>query len=209
LALVDYKNPGVEIQEYEDGVKYCSGRLIDWAKSRKKIQFGSTEDHHYPSSTDGSRGNKYLFFVPDCMVAYSLLKLASPKRTRRYVLRITRFFVDEILNNGGFIPVSLKRKSAINHLWIYRLLEQFKQTPVDTLEPQPFYVFSSAPNFVRLLISLGYLAVGGWGVYEGILHRNTLSLTPVWQLTIWSLAAAICIPLFVRTIWDFFLRGDD
>ena len=209
LALVEYRTPGVAIKEYDLALDYCKKRLLSWARSRKRIQFGSTEDHHYPSSSNGERGNRFLSFVPDCLAALALLKLGSPNRTRRYVLRIVDFFVGEILNKGGFAAESLKRKSSLNHLWIYRLFEELRTSSVEILVPLPWFTLSTTSISVRLAATFVYFAIGAIAVYQGILHRNSLSNIPPWQLTAWTLLGMIGIALFVRMVYDFFHKPDN
>jgi hypothetical protein len=74
LALIEYSTPGQRIARYNDAVAFCKQQLITLGRSRKKVFFSTIENHHYASSSDGSGGNKYLFFLPDCLTALALLK---------------------------------------------------------------------------------------------------------------------------------------
>jgi hypothetical protein len=118
------------------------------------------------------------------------------------------FFTDQVLQKGGFKPDTTKKVSTVDHLWINRLLKEFTSNSVEKLLPQPFLVFSNFPRLVQLGIALAYLAVGGWGIYMGIINRNLYGQVPAWKFVSWALLATIFIPLFVRVIYDAFLKGE-
>jgi hypothetical protein len=209
LALIEYSDQRGRVNGYDRAVDFCKQGLFEWAASRKEIYLGKVEFHHYASNLEGGPGGgKYMHFLPHCLVALALLKWDSPKRTRRYVLRVVNFFVQQILENKGFSPDSRRQVSTKDHLWIYRLLKGFESQPTEKLLPQPIYAWSTAPHLVRVIISVSLFVVGVLAIYISSLTKDPAYHIPTLIVAIISVIGSALVALFGRTIWEFFMKGD-
>ena len=206
--MAEYQSLRDRVAEYDTAKEFAKKQLIKWARKRKTVLLGSDESHHYPTSSDGSRGNRYLFFLPDCLAALAFLKWESPKRARRYVLNVVNFFAKEVIEKNGFLSVSRNHACTVDHLWIYRLLREVESKEVRDLLPQPYYVWSTMPFLARILTSLVFLIVGCIGFYYTLLAREPGQHIPVWQLVIFSVMASVGLAMFTRNLWEHF-RGED
>lgn len=206
LALIEYDFMKVKVSEWEDASKYCRKFLLDWLKHRTASLLGIQENHHYISSSDGSRGNKYLFFLPHCLVAINLIKWGPPPNYRRYVLKVISFFTSQVLEKNGFAPDSRRQISTVDHLWIFRLLKEFEAAPIEKLLPQPFYVWSAASRQLRALLMILFLAIGIIAVYIGVMLKNAGS--PMWAAAA-GVIATVSLGLFGRTVWEFYIKGSN
>jgi len=134
LALVDY-TPEVRLamgSEYTEAMEACRRSLLAWAAKRSKGLFPTLEAYYY--SADHTR---YLFFLPDCLVALAFLRLDCPERARQYVLNVTQFYVTEVLKSKtGFSSATIRRASSVDHLWLFRLLRAFRNKSIGTLLPR-------------------------------------------------------------------------
>lgn len=208
LAVTEYQSLRDRVAEYDAAKEFAKKQLIKWARKRKSELLGSDESHHYPTSSDGSRGNRYLFFLPDCLAALAFLKWESPKRARRYVLNVANFFAKEVIEKNGFLSVSRNHACTVDHLWIYRLLREVESKEVRDLLPQPYYVWSNMPFSAKILTSLGFLIVGCIGLYYTLLAREPGQHIPVWQLVIFGVMASVGLAMFTGNLREHF-RGED
>ena len=207
LALIEYESVKDRILDYDVTKDSTQYRLAQWVKKQKAIEFGADESRHYPTSLDGSRGNAYLFFLPNCLAALVLLKSGAPKPTRRYVLGVTRFFVKEIIDKGGFLSVSRNKVSTVDHLWIYRLLKEIESKQASDLLPQPFYSLSAMPRFARVGTSLGFLLAGSFGVYglySALFARQLGESVSIVRVVIFAILATVGLGLFTGTVKEVF-----
>ncbi|HEU4710835.1 MAG TPA: hypothetical protein VFS76_04680 [Pyrinomonadaceae bacterium] len=200
LALIEYRSLSDRVSTLDETVTLSTNRLAEWARSRKHVLLGADESHHYPTSSDGSRGNRYLFFLPDCLAALAFLRLGSPQGTRTYVLNVVHFFVKSIIDKGGFRSVSRNHFCTVDHLWIYRLLIEFVSKQAITLLPQPFYFWAAMPTLAKLITSLGFLAVGTMGLYFNLSSALSGNRKSVF-LTVLS---TVALGLFTRSVWEQF-----
>lgn len=202
LALTEYRNE--RITGYDQAVAFCKQRLYEWTKSKKERHWGRTERHHYyTSSAEGGADNKYLYFPTHCLAALALLKWGAPMKTRRYILMVTRFFTKQVLEKKGFSPDTSRQIATVDHLWIYRLLNQFTTTPVDSVLPQPFYTWASFPVIGKVVIALIFFVAGYGAVY--LSHKSNYS---GWITALYAVIGSIGLTLFGRIIWESF-KGRD
>ena len=207
LALIEYESVKDRVLSYDETKNSTQQRLIQWAKRRKPVELGADESRHYPTSLDGSRGNEYLFFLPDCLAALALLKSGSPTRTRRYVLDVTKFFVKQIIEKGGFLSVSRNKVSTVDHLWIYRLLKELESKQPTELLPQPFYRLSAMPRLARVFTSLGFLLVGMiglYGLYSSLFARQQGAGVSTMRVVFFAVLATVGVGLFTGTVKEVF-----
>lgn len=207
LALVEYQSVKDRVSGYDEAIVLTKGRLTDWARRQKSVQLGAEESHHYPTSVDGSRGNRYLFFLPDCLAALAFLRLECPHRSRRYVLNVVDFFVRSIIDKGGFRSISRNHSCTVDHLWIYRLLREFESKEVKCLLPQPFYSWAAMPRLARFLTSALFLGIGGLGLTFTVIAREPGHDIAIWQSVLFGIFATVGLGLFVRSLWVL-LRGE-
>jgi hypothetical protein len=208
LALIEYDTLRNKITEFERAVQFCKQYLEEWATTRQDIQLGIREEHHYASSMDGSRGNKYLFFLTDSLVALAFLKWNSPQRTRNYVLNVLNFFIKQILDKGGFAPDPRRQFSTVNHLWIYRLLREFESKPVEKVLPQSLYTWSAATRRGRVIISSSLFVVSVLATYVYRTISEPTYRFPALVVAIVAVSSAAVVAIFGRTIWEFFMKGE-
>jgi len=211
LALIEYESVSDRVVDYDVTKNSTQQRLKLWAKGRKALELGADESRHYPTSLDGSRGNEYLFFLPDCLAALVLLKSGSPRRTRRYVLEVTSFFAKQIIEKGGFLSVSRNKVSTVDHLWIYRLFKEIESKQATELLPQPFYSLSTMPRFARAMTSLGLLLVGSFGVYglySSLFARQLGESVSIIRVVFFAVLATVGLGLFTGTVKDVFKDQD-
>jgi hypothetical protein len=211
LALIEYASVKERVSDYDVTKNSTQQRLMRWVKGRKAIELGADESRHYPTSLDGTRGNEYLFFLPDCLAALVLLKSGSPTRTRRYVLEVTRFFVKQIIEKGGFLSVSRNKVSTVDHLWIYRLLKETESKQATELLPPPFYRLSAMPRFARVLTALAFLLVGIiglYGLYSSLFARQHDESISIIRVVLFAASATVGLGLFTGTVKDVFKEQD-
>jgi hypothetical protein len=207
LALAEFQSLKDRIIGYDEAVKLTKNRLAEWVRNRKGILLGTEESHHYPASSDGSRGNRYLFFLPDCLTALAFLKLGCPQRTRRYVLNVVHFFVKTIVDKGGFRSIFRNHFCTVDHLWIYRLLKEFESKEPRSLLPQPFYSWAAMPRLARFVTSLVFLVAGCIGLYFTIQSREPGQNFPIWKSVFFTVIGTVGLALFARSLWEAF-RGE-
>jgi hypothetical protein len=200
LALVEYRSLSERVSTLDETIQLATNQLTEWARSRKRVQLGADESHHYRTSSDGSRGNRYLFFLPDCLAALAFLKLGCPQRTRSYVLNVVHFFVKSIIEKGGFRSVSRNHFCTVDQLWIYRLLTEFVSKQAITLLPQPFYFWAAMPTLAKLITSLGFLAVGTMGLYFNL----SSALSGNRKSVFFTVLSTVALGLFTRSVWEQF-----
>lgn len=197
LALIEYRTIAKDVDSYQEALEFCRERLITWIQARKYI--GVPESYHYASSSDGSRGNMYLFFLPDCLVAICLLKFDSPSKQRKYLLKVINFFVGQVLDRGGFAPDSRRQVSTVDHLWIFRLLTEFDKARVNNLMPPYLYVLTTYPRLLRFGLALVLLLVGGTGAYLDLATQSAISQTAGFRI-VYIIVSALGIGLCVEIL---------
>lgn len=204
LALIEYRPLSDRISTLDETITLSTNQLAEWARSRKHVLLGADESHHYATSSDGSRGNRYLFFLPDCLAALAFLRLGCPQRTRSYVLNVVQFFVKSIIDKGGFRSVSRNHFCTVDHLWIYRLLIEFESKQAITLLPQPFYFWAAMPTLAKLITALGFLAVGVMGLYFNLSAALSGYRMSIWKSVFFTVLSTVGLGLFTRSIWEQF-----
>jgi len=202
LALTEYRGLGDRVATLDETLALATSRLTEWAQSRKRILLGADESHHYPASCDGSRGNRYLFFLPDCLAALAFLKVGCPQRTRRYVLNVVHFFVTNIINKRGFRSVSRNHFCTVDHLWVYKLLSEFEVVEVSNLLPQPYYSWATMPRLAKVVTSLVFLGIGAIGLYFNSLSAQSRQPLSSWKFVFFSALTAVGLALFSRSVWE-------
>lgn len=164
LALCEYRDVGVHITNFRSTLETCEERLIQLTRVRKKTQIGLSEAHNYSVSWGGCRVNRYLWFLPDCIAALAFLRLDCPLRARSYLLRVVDYFASKVVENGFAGAVS-GRLSSVDHLWIFRLLNEFASRSPDTLVPPSNFRWLVASTPIRVISTisfLGLIILGGW-----------------------------------------------
>lgn len=203
LALMAYKTPGISLPNYESAINSCKANLIRWAKPRKTRQLGTSEVHYYSTRLQGRRINRYLFFLPDTLAALVFLRLNSPKSIRRFVIRVVQYYVTEIRSKNGFAPNTTKRLSTVDHLWIYRLLNEFRFKPLNSLVPSSYLLLSAASPLIRVTYTLFWFIVGCFGLY--LINSKT---SDILLRTGGGVLSTVGMGLFVRLLWDWW-RGEE
>lgn len=192
LTLFEYRGLNLPANsECGTAIDTCRQRLVRWAISRRREDMGTSEAYCYSVQWEGRRVNRYLFFLPDCLVALALLRLGCPKRARAYILKVCDYFGTQILERGGFQPITTGRKSSVDHLWIYRLLQQLRSTDTKELSVIPRWLSLSLVVFLGVVL-LGLSILGFYWVYgiEETAYRVA-----------GGVLASISLGLLVRLLW--------
>jgi hypothetical protein len=207
LALLEYENFITKVPQYKEAVKHVTARLVDWGKGRKKSEFGSSTMYHYCVATNGDKSNKYLFFLPDCLVSLALLRHGCPRDICSYVMDVAQYYADSIISKGGYAPISTGRLSSIDHLWIFRLLSEFEKTsPVSLVTPKITKLLE-APWFIQVIVALIFLGLGIGGLYVGFLVPNQQNNNLLLQI-LSGIATTIGLGIFVRFLWKLIAREE-
>lgn len=205
LALAEQKRLGPAIVGLDEAVAVLERKLSNWSAAAKKDGLDLSETHHFSIQFDGRRTNKYLFFIPHCLVALALLRLRSRSRVaRRYVLTAVQYFAERILSASAFKPRTTQKVSSVDHLWIFRLLKEFADRPAVEMVPSRLLQWSAAPRWAQYALTLGTLALGVTAALSATLLTTNLLLRAVL-----GVVASIALSFFSRYAWEFFLKGRD
>ena len=211
LALKMYQGMGSKPIDHDFALDLCKKKLIDWARDRKNRRFGTGENYHYNVRLHKRSTMKYMFFLPDYLVAILFLRLGSPKVVRPYVLYVVSRFVDAILKQGGYAPENTKLFASVDHLWIYRLLNEFRSEPAKELAPSGFYQWTGASSLVKILLMIGMLLLGIAGILVGRLGLIGYDHGTTWKsiglIIIGGLLTTVPLGLLGRMLWEFFVQG--
>ncbi len=200
LALAEYRSPGVNLPDYKRTLDFCGERLVDWAKSRKKKEFGESNAHYFWTPVENRRLNRYLFFLPDCLVPLALLKLDYQNKVRSYLPRVIDSFARLIISQGGFTPNLTRRVSAVDHLWIYRLLEEYRSRSPDQLKPPSWCQWRVASWARRIVFLLFFLSLAATGSYIAYAAHD------IYYRVAGGIMSGLGLTLLGRGIWDFFAK---
>jgi hypothetical protein len=207
LALLEYGNLAIKVLQYKEAVKQVTARLVDWGKRQKKSEFESSMMYHYCVAMNGDKENKYLFFLPDCLVSLALLRRGCPADICSYVLNVVQYYTGSMLSKGGYAPRSTGRLSSIDHLWIFRLLSEFEKTSSVSLVTPKITKLLEAPWFIQVIVALLFLCLGIWGLYVGLLVSNQQNNSQLLRI-LSGIAATIGLGIFGRFLWKLIARGE-
>ncbi len=203
LALIEYKTLSNGISNYKSTLHECKKRLISWANSRKKYRFGESEVYYYSTRLNNRRQNRYLFFLPDCLIAIVFLKLNCPKQTLNYLLGVVRHFTGKILGKNGFTPNITNRASTVDNLWIYRLLKEFKSTKTTFLFPSTIVSWWEKSRLGKFLILFSLLAISILGSSIATVNASSDKIFPhLFFSIIGGIMATISFGLLVQFIFE-------
>jgi hypothetical protein len=159
LALQDYRTFEETIEDFEEAIKYCREKLLDWTKTRNPHFYGAKSFYTYSIDSDGTKGNRYIFLLTDCLVALAFLRLRQFSNERKYILKVVEFFVREILDKNGFAPDE-QQVSTVDHLWIFKLLNEFKKVNIKNIIPRAPYILASYPVTLKIVVAVLFFLFG-------------------------------------------------
>lgn len=165
LALVEYEAQGVRLPVYTSVRQRLIEQVVHWAQTRPKGSLGEIASYHYWVQNEQNHHNHYFYYVPDILVALSLILVGNPRSTRAIVTQVVTWLCSEIAKNGGLQAKTSRRIAAVDQLTAFYLLEQFNTTfqrsPTNLLSPPAYY--ASATPVRRAITSFALLAVGTAG----------------------------------------------
>ncbi|MCZ7651931.1 MAG: hypothetical protein M5U13_12530 [Thermoanaerobaculia bacterium] len=202
LCLLDLKGRGLSIEGMDAALAALTDTLSTWAGSAKADSYDLSETYHFSLDLDGRRANKYLFFLPHCIVPLALIRLRVHHRSARaYVLRATNYFVQELLSRRAFRPRTTLRVSSVDHLWISRLLAEFTSLSTGELQPYRLLRWAESPPLQRAILCILFSLVS---VIAGLAASAATSST---GKLLWGIVATVALSLVGRCLWETLLKG--
>ena len=160
LALLEYKEQGEAIAKYENSISECSNTMLIRSKRNKTLGIDNLEILFYTVRlSELNIRTHYLFFQPNCLMALYFLRYRPPKRSRPFILRVVEFYMNEVIN-GGFRLEETGRVSSVDHLWIYRLLDEYCNKRVEDLTAISIFNISRLKWYYKLTIGALLFIVG-------------------------------------------------
>lgn len=161
LVFIDYSRL-IVYENSEKIINDCCARLKEISKTRNVDAFYYTENHHFHFMLDNERTNKYLFFLPDCLIAETFLRNSPDFGDKKFILKVAKFYTKEINENNGFSPRDTGYLSTIDHLWIYTFFCNLKKTDSKSLIPNGISRIVSKPTYFYLGLAILFIAISSY-----------------------------------------------
>jgi hypothetical protein len=129
------------VPEEQDLQQRCEDAIAEWLASNAPSEVRrSLEGIEYwlpehtiaapaPLAASGPRFT-FLLYLPHCLAALAVLESARLRGTylgRQFVVEVVSLIVDELIaKQGCFVAAGRNMVSTVEHLWLYRLLHEFR-----------------------------------------------------------------------------------
>jgi hypothetical protein len=169
----------------------CQDALRSWTTTTAPVEVRrSLEGTEYRLPPEGSNTPEeahfeFLMYLPHCLVA--LACLASPRllrsgRSRRFAVGVVDVVAQEAKQHGYFVAAGRSLVSAVEHLWLYRLLTAFVSTsPVQPNWRAVLADWLARRRWSRVNAVIAVVLFIGLGVSVAVTHGPTRAiLEPIW-----------------------------
>lgn len=201
LALGAYPNPATAAPDVvQQGIAAGLDRVLKWTAGRSRETASETASYHYSVTVAGREQNKYMFYLPDVLVArVLLLQHLDSGEAKRFVVNVVDRVCSDIDDNDGFRVPSTQRIATVDQLEVYRLLSDF--ISIADSDPQrlvaPSVSFFERTTSRRIVTTIVLLVLGLAGGYVAIVEDLAIVVRAAG-----ALITAVVLGVLATALWD-------